>query len=165
MHRSYDMQVVQPEFKYIEKERTTLLPVPHSSNFGVAHLPAEVRLKLRQCYGCGGVHTFFCSWKIPYIKASDVGGPSIDALAKLPGGEGVYLRDRWKKRLTSRNIDINRHDPVTSPRDRVAIMIVAPSIGTAPHADNPPRIRHLIVDLPQRGRHLVGQGARHDHDV
>ena len=44
-------------------------------------------------------------------------------------------------------------------------MIIPASIRTAAHADHPPRIRHLIVHLPQGGGHLIRERARNDHDV
>ena len=70
-----------------------------------------------------------------------------------------------ESQLTTRNINIHRHDPVTAPRHTITIMIVPAPIRTAPHAHHPPRLRHLIVHLPQRGGHLIRQRPRHDHDI
>ena len=69
---------------------------------------------------------------------------------------------RWR---TARNIDIDRHDPITSPRDRVAIVIVPATVRTAAHRDHPARLGHLVVHLAQGRRHLVGERAGDDHDV
>lgn len=44
-------------------------------------------------------------------------------------------------------------------------MVVPAAVRAAAHADDPPRLGHLVVDLPQRGRHLVGHRARDDEDV
>ena len=44
-------------------------------------------------------------------------------------------------------------------------MIVPPSIRAAAHANHPPRIGHLVVDLTQCRCHFVCQSAGHDHDV
>lgn len=44
-------------------------------------------------------------------------------------------------------------------------MVIATSVRTAAHGDDPARIRHLVVDLSQRRRHLVRQRAGYDHDV
>ena len=44
-------------------------------------------------------------------------------------------------------------------------MIVPATIRATAHADDPTRVGHLVVDLAQSRRHLVGQSARHDHHV
>lgn len=44
-------------------------------------------------------------------------------------------------------------------------MVVAAAVGARAHGDDPARLGHLVVDLAQGGGHLVGQGARDDHDV
>src|SRR3546814_1887623 len=41
----------------------------------------------------------------------------------------------------------------------------AAAVGAGAHGDHPARLRHLVVDLAQRGRHLVGQRAGDDHHV
>ncbi len=66
------------------------------------------------------------------------------------------IKGKRKAILTSRNININRYNPITPPRDRITIMIIPASIGAAAHGNDPSRIRHLIVHLSQRGRHLIG---------
>lgn len=66
---------------------------------------------------------------------------------------------------TSRHVDINRNNPVTSSDNRVTVVIVATTIGTTSHTDNPARVRHLIIDLAQSGGHLVGQGTSDNHNI
>ena len=39
------------------------------------------------------------------------------------------------------------------------------NLDSPPHADNQIVVRHLIITLPQRGRHLVRDGPRDNHDV
>ena len=81
----------------------------------------------------------------------------------------LQLEDSVHQRLTRRrtpwDIDIHGHDSVTPPRNRIAIMIITPSIRTRPHRDDPSWVRHLVIDLSQRRRHFVGQGAGDYHDV
>ena len=58
-----------------------------------------------------------------------------------------------------------RDDSVAAPDHGVAVVVVAAPVGAAAHADHPPRLGHLVVNLPEGGRHLVGQRARHDDHV
>ena len=44
-------------------------------------------------------------------------------------------------------------------------MVVPAAVRAAPHANHPAGLRHLVVDLAERGRHLVRERARDDHDV
>lgn len=44
-------------------------------------------------------------------------------------------------------------------------MVVATTVGATAHADNPPRVGHLIIDLAKSGRHLVRQCAGHNHHI
>jgi len=44
-------------------------------------------------------------------------------------------------------------------------MVIPAPVRAAAHADDPPGLRHLVVDLPQRGGHFVGERAGDDHDV
>lgn len=102
---------------------------------------------------------FFCSWKIPYISASEVGGPwflLVNCNSTSAGEE---------KMLTSRHVDIDRHNPVTAPHDRVTVVVVATTVGTTAHADNPPGVGHLIVNLAQSRGHLVCQCTGHNHNI
>ena len=98
-----------------------------------------------------------CSWKIPYNNASAVGGPKLKT--------SVACSSFQSQSLTSRNIYIHRHNSITPPHYRIAIMIVPAAIGTASHADDPSRIRHLIVHQPQRWSHLICQSSRDYENV
>src|SRR5438874_5116802 len=75
------------------------------------------------------------------------------------------VEQRLRRRRASGHVDVDRHDPVAAAHDRVGIVIIAAAIGARPHRDHVTRLRHLVVDLAQRRRHLVGQRARDDHDV
>lgn len=44
-------------------------------------------------------------------------------------------------------------------------MIISTPVSAATHADNPFRVRHLIIALSQSWTHLIGDRASHDHDV
>ena len=67
--------------------------------------------------------------------------------------------------LTSRNIDIHRYNSITPSHHRVAVMIIPPTVCATPHTDHPSRFRHLVVDLPQRRCHLVGECAGYNHHI
>ena len=69
---------------------------------------------------------------------------------------------RWR---TSRDIDIYGYDAVNPSNDRVAVMIVSSTIGTATHANDPFWVRHLVVTLAHSWRHLVGNSTCDDHCV
>ena len=73
--------------------------------------------------------------------------------------------ERFGSGRATGNIDIHRNDPITASRDRVTVVIVSAAVGTAAHGDDPSRVRHLIVDLPQSRSHFVREGAGHNHDV
>ena len=57
-----------------------------------------------------------------------------------------------------------RAKPLPAPPP-VRTVVVAAAVGAAAHGHDPARLGHLVVDLSQRGRHLVGQRARHNHAV
>ena len=44
-------------------------------------------------------------------------------------------------------------------------MIVTATVCTAAHTNYPSRVWHLIIHLSQCRRHLVGQRARHNHNI
>ena len=81
----------------------------------------------------------------------------------------LQLEDAVHQRLArgraAGHVDVHRHDPVAAPRHAVAVVVVAAAVGAGAHADDPARVGHLVVDLAQGGRHLVGEGAGDDHDV
>ena len=67
--------------------------------------------------------------------------------------------------LTSGNIDIHRHNTIATTDYRVAVVVVATAVGATTHADNPPRIGHLIVNLTKSGGHFVRQSTGHNHHI
>ena len=81
----------------------------------------------------------------------------------------LQLEDSVHERLgsgrASRHVDVYWYNPVTSSCDRVAVVVVSSSVCAAAHGNNPPGVRHLVVDLSQRGRHLVCEGSSYDHDI
>src|ERR1700733_1282754 len=84
-----------------------------------------------------------------------------DLLLQLHDAVNQRLRGRW----TAGHVNIHRHDAVAAAHHRVRIMVIAAAVGAASHADHPARLRHLVVDLAQRRRHLVGQSAGNDHHI
>ena len=78
-------------------------------------------------------------------------------------------KDTVKQRLgggrTARHVDVDRDHPVAAAHHGVGIVVVAAAVGARSHGDDVARLRHLVVDLAQRGRHLVGQRAGDDHHV
>jgi hypothetical protein len=75
------------------------------------------------------------------------------------------VHQRFSCGRASRYIDVDRYDPVAASCDRVAVVVVASSVRTAAHGDDPSRLGHLVVDLSQRRGHLVCEGSGYDHDV
>src|SRR5262245_19928006 len=69
---------------------------------------------------------------------------------------------RWR---AAGHVDIDRHDAIASAHDRIGVVVIAPAVGARTHGDDVARLRHLVVDLAQRRRHLVGQRPGHDHHV
>ena len=63
------------------------------------------------------------------------------------------------------DVDVDGDDPVTAADDAVRVVVVAAAVGAAAHGDDPAGLGHLVVNLAEGGRHLVGEGAGHDHDV
>lgn len=113
------------------------LPVPHSRNLSE------------------GQHVLH-----PLCRSeTDLGMPHL--LLQLEDAVHERLR-RWR---APGHIDIHRHDPIASSRHRIAVMIVATAICAAAHRNNPSRLWHLVIDLPQSRGHLVRQCARHNHNV
>src|ERR1700722_444061 len=68
-------------------------------------------------------------------------------------------------RRAAGHIDVHRHDAIATPHHRITVVIVAATVGAASHADHPARFRHLVVNLAECRRHLVGQRAGDDHHV
>jgi hypothetical protein len=68
-------------------------------------------------------------------------------------------------RLTARYVDIDGNNAITPTDNRVTVMVVASTIGTTAHADDPARIWHLVVDLSQSRRHFIGQSSSNNHHI
>ncbi len=64
------------------------------------------------------------------------------------------MTDCVSKMLTG-HININGNDAVTSTHNRIRIVVVAATVGTAAHRYDPFWRRHLVVDFAQSRRHLV----------
>src|ERR1700744_2626130 len=75
------------------------------------------------------------------------------------------IEQRFRRRRAAGHVDIDRHDTVAATHHRVGIVVIAATIGAGTHRDHVARLRHLVVDLAQRRRHLVGERACHDHHV
>jgi len=97
------------------------------------------------------------SLTIPHPR--NLGIPHLPLQLKNP------IHQRLRRRRTPGHVNINRHNPIAPPDNTIRIMVVPSAVGTRAHGNHPPRLRHLIVHLSQRGRHLVGQRARDDHHV
>lgn len=63
------------------------------------------------------------------------------------------------------HIDIDGYDTIHAPHHRVAIVVVATSVGATAHADHPLRVRHLVINLTKGGCHFVCHCSRHNHHV
>ena len=46
----------------------------------------------------------------------------------------------------TRDVDVNRDDPVASSHDGVRVVVVSAATGAAAHGVYPARLRHLVVD-------------------
>ena len=75
------------------------------------------------------------------------------------------VEQRFGARRAAGDIDVDRHDAVAAAHHRIGIVVVAATIGAETHRDDVARLRHLVVDLAQRGRHLVGERTGDDHHV
>ncbi len=63
------------------------------------------------------------------------------------------------------DVDIHWYNAIAASGDTVAPMVIAPAVGTGAHTDNPPGVRHLIVDLSKSWSHLVREGASNNHNI
>lgn len=71
------------------------------------------------------------------------------------------LRRWW----ASRDVDIDWDDSVATSNHRVRVVIVSTSVCAGTHGDDPSWLWHLIVNLTQSRRHLVGEGTGDNHDI
>ena len=63
-----------------------------------------------------------------------------------------------------RGVDVDRHDLVDALDDGVVVEHAAARRAHA-HRDDPLRLDHLVVDLPEHRRHLLADPAGDDHEV
>ena len=81
----------------------------------------------------------------------------------------LELEDAVHERLTGRrasgDVNVDGNDAVAATDNAVAVVVVAATVGAAAHGDDPAGLGHLVVDLAQGRRHLVGEGAGDNHDV
>src|SRR6266508_6283655 len=75
------------------------------------------------------------------------------------------VEQRFGRRRTARYVDIDRNDAIAAAHDRIGIVVVTAAVGARAHGNDVARLRHLVVDLAQRGRHLVAERAGHDHHI
>lgn len=68
-------------------------------------------------------------------------------------------------RRASWDVDVNRNDSVDASNHTIAIVVVPSTVGAASHADDPSRLRHLIVTLSQGRTHLVRHRPGHNHHI
>ena len=79
--------------------------------------------------------------------------------------EDLPEHQRLGGRRATRHIDIHGNNPIAPSRYAVAVVVVAATVRARAHGDDPARVGHLVVDLAKRGRHLVRERARNDHNV
>lgn len=87
------------------------------------------------------------------------------SVAHLPLQLENTIHESLARRRAPRNVNIDGDDAVAATNNAVAVVVVAAAVCAAAHGDDPSGLGHLVVDLAQGGRHLVGEGAGDDHDV
>jgi len=96
---------------------------------------------------------------LPVPHTSDLGVPHL--LLQLEDTEHERLGG-WR---ASWDVDVDWDNSVATSRDTVAVVVVATTVGAATHGDDPSWVRHLVVDLAKRRRHLVGESTGDNHDI
>src|SRR5919108_3674628 len=74
------------------------------------------------------------------------------------------LEERLRPRRAARHVDVHGDDLVDALEDRVVAEHAAGARAGA-HRDHPLRLEHLVVDLAERPRHLVGHAPGDDEQV
>src|SRR5262249_38110988 len=102
---------------------------------------------------------------------------SLSSIARLPsaldraGAADLLLQQQYAVdeclggRWAAGGVDIERQDAIAAAHDQIEIMVIAPTVRARAHRNHVARLRHLIVDLAQSGRHFVGKRPRHDHHI
>jgi hypothetical protein len=75
------------------------------------------------------------------------------------------VKQSFGGRWTARDEDVDWKDTVHAANDTIAVVVVATSISTAAHADDPLGVWHLVVAKTDSRGHFVGDGAGDDHNV
>src|SRR5918996_1254640 len=101
--------------------------------------------------------------------AADRGGTCI-ALGEVLAGDLLLqfedaLEQRLRARWTAGHVHVDRHDLVDSLGHGVGVPIRPAGVGARPERDHVLGLGHLLVQPADSGRHLVGDRARHDHQV
>jgi hypothetical protein len=65
----------------------------------------------------------------------------------------------------TRDIYVDRDDPIHSSNHTITVVIVSTSISTAAHGDDPLWVGHLVRNLTEGGCHLVRGRPSDDHHV
>ena len=81
----------------------------------------------------------------------------------------LELEDALEQRLgpgrAARDVDVDRDDRVDTLGDGVGVPVGAAGVGAGAERDDVLGLGHLVVEPADGGRHLVGHGAGHDHQV
>ena len=75
------------------------------------------------------------------------------------------LEERLGARRAAGDVHVDRHDLVDAVDDVVAVVERPAAGGAGAHADDPLGLRHLVVEALEHRRHLLVDGAGHDHEV
>lgn len=86
---------------------------------------------------------------------------SVDLLLKLKNP----IEQSFSCWRTTRNVNVYRNNPVTATNNRVGVMVVATTIGTASHGYHPSRLWHLIINLAESRSHLIGESPSNNHAI
>src|SRR3979411_3074374 len=113
-----------------------------------------------------------CS-SVTYSSLGEIAGLEGPRL-RLWSGDGLRLdlalelKDGVKQGLgtwrAARYVDIDRHHLV-HPLDDGVVVEHASAGGAGTHRDDPLRLWHLVIDLPQNGGHLLADAPGNDHQV
>ena len=125
--------------------------------------PAKIT---RRLISFGGINICSSSWPPCYRRCSlPVPHSTNLSMAHLLLKLEYPVHECLRRRRASRDVDINRHYPITAPGNTVAVVIITSSVRARSHRYHPSGVGHLIIDLSKRGSHFVGQSASNDHNI
>src|SRR5207249_11274659 len=75
------------------------------------------------------------------------------------------FEQRFRTWRATGDVHVDGHHRVDALEGRVAVPEFAPGRRAVAHGDDPFRLGHLLVEAAKAGGHLMGDGARDDHDV